>query len=230
MARFDTVQDVIDLLNKNNVQYLILRNYKNLLEDGIYEGGHEDIDFLVQDSKEVVQLLGAISNRKREDNTHYHIFVQNNRINLDLRHVGDGYYCQKWQDEMMERRVKYLCFYVMDDENYYYSLCYHAIIQKRKLTKEYLSRLNSMAEALSIPKGMYGDEEKLIKGLQSFMRKKGYLFTYTEDPSIPLRFRLVNKGLIEHNFNRYIRHLLFFLYISLYMLARNLKTKLLKYI
>lgn len=223
MTKFNSVQEVVDLLNSNNVQYLILRNYQNLLNDTIYVGGHEDIDFLVKETKDIVNLLGAIPNREKEDNTHYHIFINNNKVNLDLRHVGDGYYCTDWQVNMLKARVIYNGFYVMDKENYFYSLCYHAILQKGHLSDEYLKRLNKKAEELSLSREYYGNENKLLRGLQNYMKKNNYVFTYTEDPSIPLRFDIVNKEMISNDMERKIKHQLFVLKLQLITLKNNVK-------
>lgn len=200
-TNFDNVAQVIDALNTAGVLYLILRNYENLLDDNIYVGGHEDIDFLCADYAEIVEILGAISNRKKADGTHYHIFVNGNRVNLDLRSVGDGYYCEKWQKEMLLNRRLYKTFYVMSERDYYYSLIHHAILQKKVFTEEYHDRLKKMAENLGIFLCNH-DSESFINNLQDYMLQNDYVFEYTIDPSIPLQYHLVNKSLIKSDKKR----------------------------
>ena len=209
MTYFEKVQEVIDLLNSNNVRYLVLRNFENLLDDNIYVGGHEDIDFLVEDAEEVVSLLGAISNMNIPDHTHYHVYIAGNRVNIDLRHVGDGYYCTKWEADLLDNRVFNNGFYIMDSKNYFYTLCYHAILQKRTLSEEYLCRLNSMALELSLPSTLYGSQENLLKGLEEYMLENNYMYSYTKDPSIPLRFNLVEKKMILKHWFRMFNHYTF---------------------
>ena len=201
---FDNIQQVIDKLNADSVNYLILRNYECLLDDQIYVGGHEDIDILCDMSSSVVKSLDAISNREKEDNTHYHIFVGGNRVNLDLRSVGDGYYCKEWQREMLRNKKVYRGFYVMTEEDYYYSLIYHAIFQKKFFTEEYRLRLREMSKKLGFKMVIF-DREHYIEDLCVYMKSKNYKFVYAEDPSIPLKFSEVDRNLVEVDFRRKCR-------------------------
>lgn len=220
-TRFDNVEQVINLLNDNNINYLILRNFENLLDDQIYVGGHEDIDFLCEDSKTVIEVLGAQSNRKKEDLTHYHIFVGGNRVNLDLRSVGDGYYCEEWQRDMLIHKQKYNGFYIMSDEHYYYSLIYHAIIQKVRFTEEYRDRLTKMAYDLGF--SLYDNQQQsFIESLERYMKRCGYKYVYTCDPSIPLRFNIVDHALIQNDIDLMFGRFLFNMNKCLYTMAHRI--------
>lgn len=205
---FDSVYSVIKALNDNKAVYLILRNFENLLNEEIYVGGHEDIDILCQSSDEIIVILGAISNRPKEDKTHYHIFINNNRVNLDLRSVGDGYYCTRWQEDMLHNRKVNCGFYVMNEIDYFYSLIYHAIIQKRIFTEEYRQRLTDMSKKMGLHQNEYTKEE-FIKELEKFMKFNSYTFDYTRDPSIPLQFSLVSNSLIRFHMLRFVKRKLF---------------------
>lgn len=205
---FDSAYSVIKALNDNNAEYLILRNFENLLNEKIYVGGHEDIDILCMSSNEIVEILGAISNRTKEDNTHYHIFINNNRVNLDLRSVGDGYYCTIWQKKMLQNRKVNCGFYVMNEIDYFYSLIYHAIIQKHYFTKEYRLRLTEMSKKIGVTPNGY-TKESFVEELEKYMKKNNYTFDYTRDPSIPLQFSIVSPKLIRFDLWRYIKRKLF---------------------
>lgn len=223
---FRCIQQVIDKLNADGVNYLILRNYECLLDDQIYVGGHEDIDVLCESTAPVVNSLGAISNRAREDNTHYHIFVDGNRVNLDLRSVGDGYYCENWQKEMLQNKKFYNGFYVMSDEDYYYSLIYHAIFQKKYFTEEYRQRLAEMSQNLCKKKLAF-DREHFVEDLCIYMRSKDYKFVYAEDPSIPLNFTGIDRSLIDVDLRRRCKCQYFqtkkFIILQLIELKRNIR-------
>lgn len=201
---FKNVQQVIDKLNADGINYLILRNYECLLDDKIYVGGHEDIDILCETAASIVSSVGAISNRKREDNTHYHIFVGGNRVYLDLRSIGDGYYCEEWQREMLRNKKVHNGFYVMSEEDYYYSLIYHAIFQKKTFTEEYRLRLLEMSKNLGNRMTVY-DRKHFIEDLCVYMKRHSYKFVYAEDPSIPLNFSEVDSKLVEINLRRKCR-------------------------
>src|SRR5690554_5015487 len=95
---FDTIQELIEHLNASSVAYAVLRNYDNLLEDEIYMEGHGDIDLICEDSMKLASEIGAVDHPGHVKNgqgngTHYIVYINNVEVSLDLRHVGDGYYC-----------------------------------------------------------------------------------------------------------------------------------------
>lgn len=210
MGSYYSISEVFYLLNQAEISYLVLRNYDNLLAPEMYMDGHGDVDMLCADSQKIVKLLGAQSTRKDQppfvgDGTHYHIYVGGEKVSLDLRYVGDDYYCKEWQEDILSKRVAHNGFYVMDKENYFYSLIYHAILQKQKLSVEYQKRLSDMAKNLQIETGE-GSESDFIRLLNEFMRKNGYRYTYPTDFYVPCRFHLVDNGLVQNNWKRILTH------------------------
>lgn len=210
---YSSIKEVVEKLNDSNIPYLILRNYENLLNDEIYVSGHEDIDILCERSEDLVKILNAKQSdfhRKGliKDTTHYYIYIDNKKVDLDLRFCGDGYYCREWESDMLHNRKNHNGFYVPNDTDYFYSLVYHAILQKKVFTEEYKERLWKMAQESSI--ALDGCHEKsFLSALESFMNSKGYKFTYTEDFYIPLQFQKVNRKLIVYNAKLQFYHLLF---------------------
>lgn len=202
-GQYESIKDVLDVLRKQEVKYLILRNYDNLLSDDIYMDGHGDVDCLCADSQHMADVLGAMvyTNKSKQvcnDMTHFYIMIGGQEVSLDLRHVGDGYYCEKWQMDMLVRRTEHDGFYVMASEDYFYSLIYHAILQKPRLSDEYRQRLSAMAANLGFEKKFYTEKE-LILLLESFMQKNGYVYTYPVDTFVPLHTKYINKKLLTPN-------------------------------
>ena len=212
-VRFYKIADVFDVLNKNQISYLVLRNYENLLKPEMYLDGHGDLDLLCEDSQEIVRLLDAKTDRKDQypykgDGIHYYIYVGGERVSLDLRSVGDGYYCEMWEVNLLKNKVFYNGFYVMDEEAYFYTLIYHAILQKPALSEEYMLRLSEMAQRQGIIVSNYS-ENGFISILEKYMRKEGYTYTYPVDYMVPARFQLVSRDMIFINWDRWLRHQLF---------------------
>ena len=112
------IADMFDRLNKAGCEYVVLRNYDNLLEDEIYMAGHGDIDMLCRDVKKVVSAIHAKPYRPQYgemgDNVHFYIIYQGRQVSVDIRSVGDGYYCEEWEDAILKQRVPHECFYVMN--------------------------------------------------------------------------------------------------------------------
>lgn len=217
-CRFDRIEEFFASLNQANVNYLVLRNFENLHEPEMYVDGHGDIDLLCDDAQALVTLVEAQPNAPKEsrlsdDGIHYLIFVDGNPVKLDLRQVGDGYYCAKWEKELLERRVWHECFYVMNELDYFYTLAYHAILQKASFSDEYLSRLNQMSQKLGFQPSSF-DEHGYICLLEKHMRENGYCFSFSSDYMVPNRFHLVDEKLIEKNNKLKFRHRLFDLKVN----------------
>ena len=161
--------------------YLIMRNWEGFYDDIIIEG-HNDIDVLCANTKSRDQLVSAFSAKDLSGNGfHYSFMHKGVEVTLDTRIVGDGYYDIKWQREMLENRARNpLGFYVMTDEDYFYSLAYHAIYQKKDgLSDEYRARLCEMKPEYSVL-----DQDGFIRVVHDYMLQHGYFYTHTVDDSV----------------------------------------------
>lgn len=201
---YNGMSRVFEVLHQNRIRYAVLRNYDRMLEDEIYMDGHGDIDLICEEGFGTAEVLkayphpGHIKNRAA-DGVHYYIFVNDNYVSLDLRSVGDNYYSENWQKDMLDRRIMKDGFYVLSDQDYFYSLIYHAIFQKEKLTEEYRNRLSKMAESLVI-KTNESTERDFIGLLEEFMRKNNYHYLYPKDFLVPFREKMIiDKSLLKLN-------------------------------
>ena len=204
IAGFDSMKSFFSVLNDTGINYLVLRNFENLLEPEFFVEGHGDLDLLCEDSNMLAKSVGAEpcppeSSNMRDDKIHYMIVVNSQPVSLDLRQVGDGYYCEEWERDLLEHRVKKKCFFVTNEENYFFTLIYHAILQKRSFAEDYRIRLIQMSEELGLVLNTY-NEKGFIRLLEDFMRKKGYRFTFSNDYMVPNRFHLVDKKLVDRDY------------------------------
>ena len=168
-------------INTTTADYLVMRNWEGFFDDILLEG-HNDIDLLCRDRDSrdiIVRLLDA--RPLTADGFHYCFLYQGRKITLDTRILGDGYYDRRWQREMLARKRQHpLGFYIMDPENYYYSLIYHAIYQKKGgLSEEYEQRLSRMS-----PLEETHTQDGYAERLDAYMRKKHFAYTRTADQSV----------------------------------------------
>lgn len=189
---FSDISEVFDLLNEKS-EYLVLRNYENMDRTDFLMDGHDDIDILCNDRKSVIKSLGA---RKTHINTdHYFIRVNSINVKLGIRYLNDYYYDIPWEIDMLRKRKYHsLGFYVMDDENYFYSLLYHALLQKKHLSDDYKVRLRDMAQELGITLIC---EEDYYKCLIDYLNKQGYSVTYPKDCTVPNQFSKIPKEIVK---------------------------------
>lgn len=220
MMEYSNLADMFDRLNRNGCEYVVLRNYSNLL-DSIYMDGHDDVDILCRDVKTVVNAIGAETCRPQYgvmgDNVHFYIRYKDEKVSIDVRSVGDGYYCEEWGDAILRTRVPYKCFYVMNEENHVYSLIYHAVFQKPGLSNEYQQLLS----------GMLGKElqteSQLIDILEAYMGQHGYRYVYCKDFHVPLRHCMHDRSLCSYTWRDRWPHLKFEICVKLIALLVKMK-------
>lgn len=203
-GQYDTIQDFLHALNTSGIKYVVLRNYEKMLEPKMYMDGHGDIDLLCEESNSMARAIGAQSFH-HDDGIHYYVKITGEKVSLDLRSVGDGYYCTPWQQEMLQSRVQENGIWVMNLENYLYSLIHHAVLQKRSLSEEYSLRLKEMSQR----QGVHVEtltERSFISILEKYMIEKGYYYVYPKDFMVPLRTNIINKQLLQRDLSLAYQH------------------------
>lgn len=176
-------------VNTTTADYLILRNWEGFYDDILLEG-HNDIDLLCRDTDSrdiIVRLLDA--RPLTDDGFHYAFQYRGRHVTLDTRILGDGYYDRRWQRDMLRhKRLHPMGFYVMDSENYYYSLIYHAIYQKKDgMSDEYAARLNRLS-----PSERVLSQSDFAADLSTYMQRKHYGYTKTKDQSVVKNFGITD--------------------------------------
>lgn len=212
-GHYNHIDEVFNLLNENKTAYLVLRNFEELENEQLFIQGHPDIDMLCEDSLSVVQLLGAFSCRKVTsrsygDGTHYYIYVGDKYVSLDLRHIGDDYYCKKWEKDLLASREAYRNFYVPSREQLFHTLVYHAIFQKKVFSDDYRQRLTQMAKDLQLVDGT-STQSAFVRQLEKFMTEKSYRYVYPKDSCVPLMQRWQDATLVERTLKSFIPHFFF---------------------
>ena len=182
---YKSIEEFYVVLSHSDIKYVVLRNYENMHKDNFFVGGHEDIDILVDDVDKFVAATGVVPKMWPEDKWHFIVFIEGMGIPLDVREVGDCYYDPKWEADILERRqiADNGNWFVMSENDYYYTLAYHSILQKYQTSQEYIKRLDSMAEKLGL--NVQGEKHHL-KQLDVFMKTCKYKYTPPKDTSVSL--------------------------------------------
>lgn len=175
------------LLLNSSCNYLVLRNFENYFDD-LFIPGHEDIDVLCaskEDARCMTKLLDAESRVGIDDGVHYRFLFHDKYVDLDIRTTGDGYYDKNWVEHMLSyKEYNTKGFYTMNNEDYYYSLIYHAFYQKNSVSDEYIQRLNEMAELTG-----FSCEKDYEIQLFDYMKQNKYYYTVPVDRSVICTFK-----------------------------------------
>ena len=127
-----SVEQIFSALNNSGCKYAVLRNYESMSDGNPFVNGHDDIDLLCDDLRCAKRVLNANRRFLFPTVNSYYICFENRTVNVDIRFVGDGYYDTAWEQKMLANRVLFCdCIYVLQPKDYFYSLTYHALFQKK---------------------------------------------------------------------------------------------------
>lgn len=223
-ANYNSFAEVVKLLGLHKVEYVVMRNYSGLLTEDLFINGHADIDILCECSTKFAEVVNA-TQCLPNDFTHYYIYINNKKVCLDLRHVGDGYYDTKWQKSILCSKVKHQDgFYIMDKTNLFYSLAYHATIQKKSISTDYITTFSNLAAELDLDLPSNATSADLVLLLEKFMISNGYQYTYTQDKTVILnRKNIITKSLIKKGIRLKAKHWKFDTYVRLIEILVSIK-------
>lgn len=190
---WNTVQDFFGALNDQNMKYVVMRNFEDMDKEDFFVEGHEDIDILCEDVTGFIETSKIIRKMIPEDDIHFVTFISGKTVPVDLRHQGDNYYDCQWEKDILTRRkmADNGNWYVMSEEDYYYTLVYHAILQKKEVDPQYIEKLNTMAEKSDL---CAGSKEEHLKNLNHYMEQKGYCYVRPDDASVPFQWKYVDRA------------------------------------
>ena len=180
---WESLEQVFYVLNET-IPYVVLRNFSSLPEK--YEVGiHSDIDILCSNRDNISKILNAIRAKKSKKRSRYYITVNDNKVFMDLRYLGDNYYDLGWQKTILKKRTINRCFYIPDDDNYKYSLLYHALVHKGKIASDYLEKFNDFFST--------EDVACLRKKLDKYMLDNNYNYVDPVDYSVGFNYKTTKK-------------------------------------
>lgn len=182
----DIVKEFFDTLNEN-IQYIVLRNWEDIYNP-TSDFSHEDIDILCSDLnafKKIVKTVPIHDNAYRDN---YFVIIKGQKIRVDIRHVGDGYYPVEFQKQLLqERNLDKNGLYIPSVKTFYYSLLYHALLQKKVLSVEYTNKLN--AARIKFEDTRINSNKEFLDELKYFLMDSGFTAPMPHDPGVYINLR-----------------------------------------
>lgn len=167
---FNTIYDFFKTLN-HNIKYCVLRGFEELPEKYPVDGG--DIDILVEDKRFFKYLTDGQKVYPEAYRIQYTVNIAGKPVNIDVRNVGDNYYCKKWENDILERRQLVNGIYVPCNDDYKYSLLYHCLLQKKSISPKYTDIFKSF--------NLIGNTDYLLDELSKYMIRNMYEFVSPSD-------------------------------------------------
>ena len=159
---YSSIQQFFYVLN-NTIEYVVLRNFECIPDEYTVEG-HGDIDLLVENKNYIAYLTLAKP-----------VFPEPYRV-YHVLNIG-----------MIQQGIKMGClikslFYVPCDEDHFYSLLYHAYIQKHEVKQDYVPKLEYLGKTIGID--YRNDRGLAIQLLDAYLRGKKYEYIKPQDKSV----------------------------------------------
>ncbi|MBX3390063.1 MAG: hypothetical protein KF691_11505 [Phycisphaeraceae bacterium] len=170
---------VLDLCTR----FVVLRNFESMPDRYTLEG-HGDIDLLCEKPAKAAYVLDAERAFPDPRRMHYFVSVNKQRVPFDLRTPEDRYMEPEWSRAILRDRVGRDGFFVPTPNDYFYSLLYHAMIHKRRVSEDYLDRLSLLAPEVGVAPADVIDADRRAHLLNEFMRSKGYRYCSPVDTSV----------------------------------------------
>ncbi len=190
---WNNMRQFFKMLN-GTIKYVILRNFEDLPEK-FSSDEHNDIDILTNDTIIVPYVCMTSGNSPPKEKLPGSIKIGKKIALIDWKHPGDEYYDKRWYENILKKIVLHKNgFYVPSSEDYFYTLFYHAIFHKKKISDDYRKKLLKLANELNITKvseNMLNDFNLSKKFIESYIHKMKYRHT---DSSI---YKLTNNELIR---------------------------------
>lgn len=179
---YDFLKDILEKIC--DLSYVILRNYEKYPDK--IDPNHEDVDILTDDRKKMVDKLKACKLYANSMN-HYYVSLQNKRLILDIREVGDEYYPSLWEKDILATKMEYNGMFIPNEENHYYCLLYHLLIHKKTVGEDYVAFFRDAKEATG-PSAYNCKRKKMADVLTKFMLERKYYIGNPEDEDLLLNF------------------------------------------
>lgn len=176
---WNSLEEFFDCIN-NNTEYVILRNWGGVFPENLLNG-KDDMDILCSNREEFIRITGARPLFHYYGICNYYINIKAYKVRLDIRWVGDGYYCREWEERLLKGRIfDEKGFYILNFEDHFFSLLYHALIQKPRLSIVYYERLNALAEN----EKTLQDVAEFLHILREYMNRNHYYVEYPSDCAV----------------------------------------------
>ena len=179
---WETFEQLFTVLN-GSLNYIVLRNFEGFF-DQLVSDEHLDIDLLVNNYQEARLVMNGKELYPCTNRVVNQVLVAGEWVNFDLRSPGDGYMSHDWESDLLIDRIIYKdMYYRPNTEMYFYSLLYHSLVHKEKISDDYLNRFISMGLNSKVSCGMNG--KVLIKEvLLGYMNVNKYVFAEPKDLSV----------------------------------------------
>lgn len=172
---WNSIDDLLYVLN-STVTYAIMRGGERLLSN-VTDSEHEDIDVLLTKRQSAIYIINGVLYCCPE-RPHILVTIDDNEYIFDLWEYDHGVYDPCWERQMLANRVKRDGYYVLSEQDDFYSLLYHCIVTKNNISEDYRDKLCNYCDSHSIK------EKDWSKVLVNYLSSQSYVIPMVNDAGV----------------------------------------------
>lgn len=185
---WESLEQFFYVLN-NTINYCVLRNAEDITKD-FNPTIHGDIDFLIEKQQRAIKVMGVTKVYNENYRTIFETIVAGKPMRVDLKYVGDHYYCREWERKMINASQEIvqdgISVRVMPPIDQFYALLYHAYLQKDEVASDYPRKLTAWARKAG--ETYKNDARFLMKQLDEYMMANHYKYEFPNDITMPINW------------------------------------------
>lgn len=192
--QWNSLEEFFSILNQS-IKYVVLRNFEELPHS--FKTGFEgDIDILVEDKNEIELISNANKISPQNFGRRFSLLVNGKKIHFDFRYIGDGYFDEKWEKEIISKRIFSNGIFVPDENNHFYSLLYHCLIHKKSMPESHVKKLREIGKKIGkdIGSEKIKRKESIRNVLEDFLEKNDFVYNKPTDMGVFFDHLFVNQS------------------------------------
>lgn len=186
---------------KYGTDYLVSRNYEYLPNS--FFGNDKDVDIICSNYYDFVAMANV---DYQSDKLRDYVEVENKKVIFDIRGVESNYLDPKWiKNILASKLINKSDIFIPRDDEHFFSLIYHACVQKIEIKEKYKPELLRLAKKLNLDfftEDVFVNKEKQAKIIEGFMKANGYKLTKPKDVRVFINqdvIKFINPEFVESN-------------------------------
>lgn len=125
------IKQFFSYMNDVSFPYIVLRNWEGL-PDTVELGEHSDLDLLVYDIEHWKEIFTNAKQVYPAPRVQFKVPINGSFIQVDVRHIGDGYYPTPFEKLLIDTRKQHNGFFIPNQKLFGIALAYHCVHHKNR--------------------------------------------------------------------------------------------------
>lgn len=176
---WDSFEQLFKVL-KLTTHYLVSRNCEYLPDD--FFGNDKDVDVICDNFEDFVAAANVDTGKDKFRNF---VRVEGQDVIFDIRHPLDNYMDSNWvRDVILRKTLNNRGIFILRDDDQFFTLLYHAIVQKSEVKQKYLKEFEKLSQKLKLDFFKVtdiSDNKKMANLIEGYLKANNYKYTRPND-------------------------------------------------